>query len=388
MKKLITSLFVCLLFTFSFAFSVCAQSDGSVGNSMYIIDDSADLFSASEEAEIESALTSCLENASIDSTILIVTTDSNPYEYSTFLADEYLDNYTDVVGYPDDKLIYLIDMDTRELWIGCDGAYIGIMDYDSIQRALDYAYSDITDGYFAHSAVSVLDYVSSRNVLSANGCFELTVDGENIDMYLISDDIVASWNADSAYSYPAVRSGAYVLLYNPPIETFYNIEADGSLTKKDGDESAFFVNPDKYDDPSSDYYDPDYDYDNYDPDTSDLSWAMQTALNAACGGVVGLVLGVVIVLIFRLSVKLSAEGARRAANDHTTGERVALSLTRSTDTLIDTKTTRRYIPPPTSNSGGGGFGGGGGHSFGGGSTHGSFHSSGGGHSFSGGGRKF
>ncbi len=387
MKKIVSFIFVGLLLLTA-SLPVLAETEGSVGNSKYIIDDQADLFSSFEETSIEDALVSCLEGASIDSTILVVTTDSNPYEYSTFLADEYLDNYTDKTGYPDDKLIYLIDMDNRELWIGCDGAYIGIMDYDRIQRALDFAYSDVSNEDYAQSVISVLNYVSVRNVLTAHGCFELVVDDEPIDLYLIDNGAVATWSEQSALNYPSVRRGSYILLYNPPIEAFYTINSDGTLKKLDGDEKAFFVNPNKYDDPSSEYYDPDYDYYNYDPDTTYLSWAEQSAINIAFCAIVGLVIGLIIVAIFRLSVKMSAESARRAANDNTFGERVNLNLTRKTDTLIDSHTSRRYIPPPTSNSGGGWSGGGGGHSFGGGSTHGSFHSSGGGHSFSGGGRKF
>ncbi len=388
MKKIFSILFVTLLLLVA-AFPVFAETDIQVKTSRYIIDDMANILSDYDEQQISDSLTKCLETTAIDSTIFVVTTDDNPYQYPVAFADDYLDRYTNVAGYSDDKLIYLIDMDTRRDYIGYDGIYNALTDYFSCQNIQNNnTYDCLVNKDYLGAVLEVIDFVSSRNVLSEAGCFQTTVDDEQIDIFLLSDSELSAWIPSEADKYKATRSGAYVLLYNQHSDSYYKIDDNGTLLYS-GDENSLFVNPDKYEDSSSNYYDPNYNPDNYDPDPNDLSWEEQRVMNFGICTSVGLVIGLIVVAIFRLSIKMSAESARRAANDNTFGERVNLNLTRSTDTLIDSHTSRRYVPPPSSNSGGGWSGGGGGHSFGGGSSHGSFHHSSGGHSFGGSmGRKF
>ncbi len=343
-----------------------ASELSTMSTSKYLIDDQANLFTDYEKSQIENAILENLEGASLVSTIFVVTTDNNPYDDAQTFAAEYMEEHTE--NEFEDKIMYLIDMATRTMWIECDGAYCGIMDYDRIQRALDDAYEEISNGNYAGSAIAAIDYIARYNKLTENGCFELYVDGYYIDLYLINDLDVISWTSNDARRFPSAQRNSYILLYNPDTANYYRLSENNELIKIVGNEYDVFI---PYMSDSS----------TYNPTLKPAVTKADFIYNMSIGGLIGLAVGFIISRIVKRSVINSAERERKAMSEYTLGERVSLNLTRSTDTLIDTKTTSRYIPPPSNDSGGS-------SSFGGGHTASSFHSSSGGHSFSGGGRSF
>ncbi len=344
MKKLLCiaalALLVCLM-----ALPALGAVAGEVSGSRWIVDDMAELLSDEEENAIGGAIEDMLADVPLASCVIVVT------EY----ADDYFDNLYLNEGWPVDGVCFLIDMGSRTMWISCGGAYIGILSYDRIDLTLDDCYNEITNYNYAGTVMAFVNRLDRYAVLTNSGCFELTVDDVPIDLYLIDGRTVNSWTEADADEYARTRDNSYVVLYDSENNRYYNIDRNAQLSLiEEGVDKAFL------------------------PTTAE-----RYLMTYGGGGLIGLLVGAVSSLILRATAKHSGDAARKSMGSYSYGEKISLALTENSDRLIDTHTTRRYIPPPTTHSGGGGGG-----FFGGGSTGGSMHSSGGGVSHSGGGRHF
>lgn len=145
MKKLLPAIIAVLLFIFSvqgFAYE-------------NIIDDSADLFTDIEETEILSSIESF--SAETGYSLAVVTTDFTSGVGSEEYANDYHDNLIDTEGWQEDGLLFLIDMDNRNVWISTCGECISAYsDYD-IDEIIDSGYDSLTNGYYSDCIISMVD---------------------------------------------------------------------------------------------------------------------------------------------------------------------------------------------------------------------------------------
>jgi len=116
----------------------------------YVVDD-AGLFTDAQAAELEEKLTQVSEELGMD--IVVVTTNDTGYK-STM---DYADDAFDYGGYGADGVLYLIDMDNRELWISTTGKAMDQISDDSIDSMLDEIFGYVSQEDYFGSAMAFAD---------------------------------------------------------------------------------------------------------------------------------------------------------------------------------------------------------------------------------------
>jgi len=120
--------------------------------------DFANLFSNSEEVELYNKVTEFINNSDLD--MVIVTIDDNPRYSAMNYADDFYDYNYFGKGSTHDGILFLIDMDTREMWISTTGS--GQLMYDDyrIDKILDSTYSEIAKEKYYECADAFIDKAS------------------------------------------------------------------------------------------------------------------------------------------------------------------------------------------------------------------------------------
>ncbi len=194
MKK-IFSIFVFFIVILS-SFSLSAFAYGETR-----IDDAADLFSDSEETAISEALIEFTFETSYSAVVL--TTDYADGKSSQEYADDYFDNLILSEGWEEKGILFLIDMDNREVCIStmgeCIDVYAGSIDY-----IIDSGYDDLADGNYSECIILMID--------AAAKC------AQNIP----DDDYYGGYYADDYYGdYPIYDGGGnYDNYYQPSNDSF------------------------------------------------------------------------------------------------------------------------------------------------------------------------
>ena len=104
--------------------------------------DYADLFSENEEKQLYDAVTAFIEKNNMD--MAIVTIKYNPERQAMVYADDFYDYNEFGKNASNDGVLFLIDMDTREMWISTTGDAINRLNDREIDRILDKCYNKIT----------------------------------------------------------------------------------------------------------------------------------------------------------------------------------------------------------------------------------------------------
>ncbi len=289
MKKLTYVLFIILTFTFSLN---CFAYEN-------IIADNADLFSDYEETEIASAIETF--SSEKDFSLAVLTTDYASGLSSEELADNYLDNLIDSDGWQENSLLFLIDMDNRNVWISTCGDCVLAFNDSEIDNIIDSGYNSLVSGEYGDCILQMID--SARQVNTE------IVDGE--DFYI-----------DEFGNIIGEQSGETVII-NDQI-----------------DDGWYYDNSDSYE---SDYY---------------ISSNHSNSLNFSdiiVYVVIGLVAGVISVFIVKNKYKNTGKGDEFNADD------VLLNLTASNDNIVSRNVVTARIPKNNNRGGhgGGGFSGGG-----------------------------
>ncbi len=142
MKKII-SITLAIFFVLSFAVFAYAYDN--------FIDDSAMLFSSDETSEI----TDCVESFSLETgySLAVVTTDDSMGKSSDEYADDYLDDLIDNQSWSEDSMLFLIDMDNREIYISTTGSAMDSYDSFRIDNIIDSGYSELVQGNYARAVI-------------------------------------------------------------------------------------------------------------------------------------------------------------------------------------------------------------------------------------------
>lgn len=116
--------------------------------------DYAGLFDEDEQADLEE-LAERLEGE-MDAAVLVLTVEESGGRSPQETADSfYFDNGFDE-DYGEDGLVFLIDMDNREIYLGTYGSMIDVLTDRRIQMVLDEAYDGVSRGDYAGAAEDAL----------------------------------------------------------------------------------------------------------------------------------------------------------------------------------------------------------------------------------------
>lgn len=121
--------------------------------------DEADLFSQEEIDSIDEAITKLQTETDMDYAVLTI----DDAEGKT--SQEYADEYYEATGLGThgnySGMLYLIDMDNREICISAEGDMMRYLTDERVDVILDHAFEEVSDGDYAGSALSVLQDVSA-----------------------------------------------------------------------------------------------------------------------------------------------------------------------------------------------------------------------------------
>lgn len=117
--------------------------------------DNAGLFSQDEADRIEETIQDLKTETDMDYVVLTI----DDAEGKT--SREYADDYYEATGLGThgnySGLLYLIDMDNREIYVSTEGDMLRYLTDARIDSILDNAYEEVADGNYAASALSVLE---------------------------------------------------------------------------------------------------------------------------------------------------------------------------------------------------------------------------------------
>lgn len=136
--------------------------------------DFADLFSSYEEELLYNKITDFLNNSDLD--MAVVTINDNPRNSAMKYADDFYDYNYFGKGNTHDGILFLIDMDTREMWISTTGTAQIMYDDYRIDKILDATYSKITKEKYYECADTFIS--------NAKYYYELGIPDSNENAYI------------------------------------------------------------------------------------------------------------------------------------------------------------------------------------------------------------
>ena len=128
--------------------------------------DFADLFTDSEEESLYSKVKDYISSFNID--MVIVTIDHNNKGSAREYADDFFDYNNFGIGNKHDGILYLIDMDTREVYISTSGKGISMYSSSKVDKLLDRSYNYLKKKDYYGSVTSFIDYATTINNKSVN----------------------------------------------------------------------------------------------------------------------------------------------------------------------------------------------------------------------------
>lgn len=182
MKK-ISAIILSMFFVFILSVSSFAVSD-------VLIDDSAFLFTEEEKNLIDSeAYSFATQN---DFSVAVVTTDDALGKSAREYADDYYDSLIFSSGWSEDGMLFLIDMDNREIYVSCAGLCIDeYTDYE-LNSIVDSGYSYVADGEYSDCIIAMINEAGNLALNSSdsdtyyfeNGEWVPSQDGYSDDDYI------------------------------------------------------------------------------------------------------------------------------------------------------------------------------------------------------------
>ena len=141
--------------------------------------DFADLLTLDEEMLLQRRAVSM--NDIWELNFLVVTTDDTSGKDSAEYADDFYDYcFPDTDG--EDGILYLINMDEREIYLSTSGNGIRYLTDDRIEKILDQAYNEISSGNYYETFVSFFDeteYFLNQGILDDQYSSDDTLDLNN-----------------------------------------------------------------------------------------------------------------------------------------------------------------------------------------------------------------
>lgn len=143
------------IFTFLLSFYLLCMASFAAEIKVY---DFASLFNLDEVENLQEAATSLAEKYQMD--VGIVTTDDAQGKSAMDYADDFYDQNDFGYGVDKDGVLFLIDMDNREIYISTCGKGISYFTDLRISQMLDSIYYFVSDGNYYDAATDFLDQVT------------------------------------------------------------------------------------------------------------------------------------------------------------------------------------------------------------------------------------
>ena len=124
--------------------------------------DFANLFTDEEELQLYNNINKYIKRFNMD--MVIVTIDYNDKLNARDYADDFYDYNNFGIGTDYDGILFLIDMDNREMWISTTGKAIQKYNDERIDEILDDTYNYISDDKYYKCANAFIDSASSLNL--------------------------------------------------------------------------------------------------------------------------------------------------------------------------------------------------------------------------------
>ncbi len=144
MKKLFSILLATVLFVSFSAFAFAYESE---------VKDYANLFSEDELSQIVSAASDYI--ASSDISLSVLTINDAQGLSSEEYANDYIDNLIDNEGWNESSMLFLIDMDNRNVWVSTTGRAEDI--YYDVDSIIDGGYDYLVNGEYAQCILGMID---------------------------------------------------------------------------------------------------------------------------------------------------------------------------------------------------------------------------------------
>lgn len=173
---------------FLFLFSVCSYADSFD----VMIDDRASLFSEEEAENIDVA---AYEFANLtEFSVAVVTTDYAMGKSAMEFADDYYDSLIFSSGWSENGILFLIDMDNREIYVSCAGLCIDEYSDYELNEIVDGGYAYVSAGEYSDCIITMISeaeklFAESNDISSyyENGEFIPTYGGEYEEEYYYVD---------------------------------------------------------------------------------------------------------------------------------------------------------------------------------------------------------
>ncbi len=158
-----------------------------------VVDDGASLFTEYDMLNIDEAANELA--AETDFSVAVVTTDDAMGKSAMEFADDYYDSLIFDKGWSENGILFLIDMDNREIYVSCAGLCIDEYSDYELNLIIDSGYSYITQGEYSECVVSMI-YNAEKLALESDenssyyedDDFVITYGGEYEDEYYYNDD--------------------------------------------------------------------------------------------------------------------------------------------------------------------------------------------------------
>lgn len=173
---------------FLFLFSVCSYADSFD----VMIDDRASLFSEEEAENIDVA---AYEFANLtEFSVAVVTTENAMGKSVMEFADDYYDSLIFSSGWSENGILFLIDMDNREIYVSCAGLCIDEYSDYELNEIVDGGYAYVSAGEYSDCIITMISeaeklFAKSNDISSyyENGEFIPTYGGEYEEEYYYGD---------------------------------------------------------------------------------------------------------------------------------------------------------------------------------------------------------
>ncbi|MBQ7121536.1 MAG: TPM domain-containing protein [Clostridia bacterium] len=137
-----------------------------------LVDDSANLFSASEYEDIADAANEFCEETGL--ALAVVTTDDTQGRTTESFAEDYYDDLADFQGWPENGMLLIIDMDNRIIYADAVGDTWDIYSDSDISYITDCGYDEVSYGAYGDAMLEMIDaavesYASEGDYYNGDG---------------------------------------------------------------------------------------------------------------------------------------------------------------------------------------------------------------------------
>ncbi|MBR3819272.1 MAG: TPM domain-containing protein [Clostridia bacterium] len=159
--KRISAIILALLFLF--LFSVCSYAY----TFDVMIDDRASLFSEEETERVDEAAYEFAN--STEFSVAVVTTEDAMGKSAMEFADDYYDSLIFSSGWSENGILFLIDMDNREIYVSCAGLCIDEYSDYELNKIVDSGYFYVTEGEYADCIITMIYSAEKLSAESDDG---------------------------------------------------------------------------------------------------------------------------------------------------------------------------------------------------------------------------